>query len=337
MERHLIKTLIAAILVVATTACNDEKKEDSSALTAEIRDIDSLIQKFPDSVSLLIEYGHFYLDKYQFDKVIPSASKAFRIDSNNVESRMLYALMLNNKPDRTLEEVVSAQRNFGVVLKKQPKNLRALVQKASTYSLMQNFDNSFKYINEALRIDPRYRDAYVLKGTNYLSLGKVDLAKSSYETAVQQDPEFWFAYLNLGNLYLAENNKVCIEYYTTAVDIKPDDMDLLYSLAYAHQTFGNVDQSLETYRHMLEVDSTFAMAKFQQGHIKQFLEKDRDSAMFFYNEAIIMEPTFVEAWHNLGMCHEAKGDRPKALSAYGKALKYKPDFELSRKAADRLR
>ncbi|MBU2020588.1 MAG: tetratricopeptide repeat protein, partial [Bacteroidetes bacterium] len=62
-----------------------------------------------------------------------------------------------------------------------------------------------------------------------------------------------------------------------------------------------------------------------------------DSAEILYNQAIIKEPRFVEAWHNLGMIHETRGEKTRALQAYAKALKYNPEFELSREAADRLR
>jgi phage terminase large subunit-like protein len=65
------------------------------------------------------------------------------------------------------------------------------VSLASTYTQQGDFEKSFQYINEALRIDKKYRDAYILKGTNYLTLGNRKLAKSSYETAIQQDTKFF--------------------------------------------------------------------------------------------------------------------------------------------------
>jgi tetratricopeptide (TPR) repeat protein len=45
----------------------------------------------------------------------------------------------------------------------------------------------------------------------------------------------------------------------------------------------------------------------------------------------------VEALHNLGTCYEAKKDITHALQSYAKALKYNPDFKLSRDRADALK
>jgi tetratricopeptide (TPR) repeat protein len=301
------------------------------------KDLDSLIGIFPDSVELLVKRGNMLLEEYKYDKAMADGAKAFRLDSNNVEARLLFAEVLNNRPERKIDDIVSAQRHYDLIIKKDKKNLKALIGLASTYSQLQDYEVSFKYINQVLRINPRYRNAYVLKGSNYLKLGKIELAKSSYETAVQQDPDFYEAYIMLGALYQGEKNPICIEYYTTASELRPKDPDVLYSLAYAKQQFGKEEDAVRLYRKMIQIDTTYAEALFQIGYIKQFVIGDLDSAIYYYNSAIVTEPRYVEAWHNMGLCYEDKGDKTRALQSYAKALKYNPEFELSRKQADALR
>ena len=301
------------------------------------KDLDSLIGIFPDSVELLVKRGNMLLEVYKYDKAMADGAKAFRLDSNNVEARLLFAEVLNNRPERKIDDIVSAQRHYDLIIKKDKKNLKALIGLASTYSQLQDYEVSFKYINQVLRINPRYRNAYVLKGSNYLKLGKIELAKSSYETAVQQDPDFYEAYIMLGALYQGEKNPICIEYYTTASELRPKDPDVLYSLAYAKQQFGKEEDAVRLYRKMIQIDTTYAEALFQIGYIKQFVIGDLDSAIYYYNSAIVTEPRYVEAWHNMGLCYEDKGDKTRALQSYAKALKYNPEFELSRKQADALR
>jgi tetratricopeptide (TPR) repeat protein len=314
------------------------------------KDLDSLIVMFPDSIELLIKRGNLKLKAYDYPQAMADGAKAFRLDSNNLEARMLYADVLNNRPERTVEEITQAQGHYLKIIKKDPKNQRGLVGLASTFSQQMDFERSFHYINEALKINPRYRDAYIMKGSNYLVLSKLnpekdgqagkkylDLAKSSYETSVQQDPEFYEAYLLLGSLYQAENNPICLEYYTTAAALQPKNAEVLYPLAYAKQEFGKRDEAIELYRKMIQLDTTNAEALFQIGYIKQFYVGELDSAIYYYNSSLQTEPRYVEAWHNLGLCYETKGDKTMALKSYAKALKYNPDFELSRKQADALR
>lgn len=320
------------MLLLAFVSCGNDAPQQKIT-----KNIDSLVKMYPDSVPVLINHGQFYYKKYLYSKAMPSAARAFRLDSNNWEARLLYANILNNRPNRTIKEVMAARRHFRVVLKKKSKNPEALVSLASTFSLTQDFEKSFQYLNEALRINPKYRDAYVLKGSNYLQLNKPDFAKSSYETAVQQDPAFYEGYLFLGSLYQQENNPICIEYYTTAANIRPNDLEILYAQAYAYQIFEKLNEAEIIYRKMRKLDKEYPMPVFQLAHIKQFNRNELDSAEILYNEAILIEPRFVEAWHNLGLLHETRGEKSRALQAYARALKYNPEFKLSREAADKLR
>lgn len=302
------------------------------------RNLDSLLALYPDSVPLLIEQGNLYADAFMMDQALDMGSKAFRLDSNNVAARELYANALNNRPNRTVSEVELAQKHFKYVVKKQPKNTKALVSLASTYSQLGDFEKSFQYINEALRVDKRYRDAYILKGSNYLALGKRDLALSSYETAIQQDPKFFIGYMKLGYMYTEDlKHDLALQYYLTASELEPKSTDALYGVAYSYQESGKYDKALASYRHLLEIDSTYHLALFNQGFIKQEYQKQIDSAVYFYRTATEMKPEFVKGWHNLGVCYMEQNRRADAARAFATALKLNPDFELSRQAAEKLK
>lgn len=329
--RRIVGLFILSVLLLNNTSCGGKKEKIVST-----NNLDSLVKLFPDSIPLLLKHGEKKLKTFDFSAAIDDAAKIVRLDSNNIDGRILYADVLNNRPGRNLSDILNAQYHYKAALKKQAKNTRALIGMAATYSQQQDFDRAFKYINTALKIDPRYRDAYVLKGTLYLQLGNNKLAKSSYETAVQQDPNFFEAYLRLGAIYEYEKNPICIEYYRTASKLKPKEPEVLYSLAYAYQNFNQLNKAKSVYKKMLQIDSTYSEALFQLGYIKQFQEVEIDSAIYFYQNAIKTTPMYVEAWHNLGLCYESQGEFTLALKSFSKALKYNPNFELSRKEAKHI-
>ena len=317
------------------------EKNVSTENNSKSENLDSLILASPNDIQLLVKRGNVLFSNAEFDLALNDAAKAFRLDSLNFDARLLYAEVLNNRRSRTVEEVQISQNHYKWVIKKDPKNLRALIGLAATYNFQQDFENTFKYINTALRIDPKYRDAYVLKGTTYRMLGNMELAKSSYETAIQQDSEFFEAYFLLGTIYQSENNPICIQYFTTAMELRPDILEVKYQLAYSKEVFGKLEAAKELYREMAHDTIPFYVSRglFHQGYIKQFIDKpqDIDSAMYFYKSAIETEPQYVEAWHNIGMCHAKKGNKERALKAFSNALKHNPDFEMSREAAERIR
>ena len=313
------------ILFVFAISCQNKGAEPLNSTLS----LDSLLLKYPDSVNLLVKHGELALTNFKYDIAIADAAKAFRLDSSRLDTRMLYADAICNNPALQNADITKAQFHYQKLIKKAPKNVRALVGMAMTYTLRQDFDNSFKYINRALKINPRYRNAYVLKGSNYRMLGNTKLAISSYETAVQQDPNFYGGYLMLGALYQYEKDPICIQYYTTASQLQPNNPDCLYALAYAKEIFGQENDAKMIYRKMIRIDSTYYEAYFQLGYIKQFTDIDLDSALYFYNAALDIEPRHIESNHNIGLIYEDKKDISKALLSYAKVLKYNPEFKLT--------
>jgi tetratricopeptide (TPR) repeat protein len=321
----MIKHFVFGVLALFIIACGSLEEEQDKHLT-----LDQLVQKYPDSIPLLQKRANRSLDSSDFKLLLADAAHAFRLDSTNLENRLLYALALINKKEFLVSDFNSAQYHFGRVIKKDPKNLKAIIGMASVYSFRGDLENSFKLINKVLRINPRYRDAYILKGSIYLSQGNYTLAKSSYETAVQQDNKFFLGYMMLGTIYQFEKNPLCIEYFTTASRLKPKNAEVMYSLAYATYEFGDKNEAKFLYRKMGALDSTYCEAYFHLGYIQQFDDQNLDSAMFFYSKSLDINPKHIETLHNLGLIYEDKGDVSNALLTYAKVLKVNPEYQITK-------
>lgn len=332
-----MKYSFSILLIALITSCSNGSKENTG-VEPTVNNIDSLLTLYPDSIPLLLFRGNEALKEYRFYDALADGARAFRLDSMNVDVRILYAQSLNNKANRTIDEVATAQRHFRYVVFHQPKNTDALVALATTYRYLQDTENAFKYVNEALKIDVKKREAYALKGSIYMDLENYKLAKSSYETAVQQDPEFYEAYLHLAMIYDKEKNPICLEYYQTAYELNSTDPELLYSYAFALEWYGKVNESKDLYRKMAENEDKYYKSRglFHLGHIKQRLENQIDSAIFFYSQAIFTQKDYVEAYHNRGMCYELKGDIQSARQEFLEALKYDEEFQLSIDAYNNL-
>ena len=359
------------------TSCGQKNEEGS---TVDNNNIDSLIGLYPDSLPLLLKKSEMLIAESMYGDALNFAAKSFRLDSTNETARMLYAKSLNNRPERTTQDILTARRHFQTIVNADSLNKEAFVQLGLTFTQLSEFDQAFVNINNALRIDKKFRDAYVAKGTTYRmeivnieseiqSIGnedqqkvgalareikeRWDLMKSSYETAVQQDPEFFEAYFELGRIYQMEGDKICIEYFTTAHELKPEIKEIEYYLAFSKQHYGQgpqVEDARSMYRKMATGDeeektceftsqcvSYPSLALFQLGHLKQFYDNDLDSAIYFYNSATKSAPDFVEAYHNMGMCYDLKGNKTQALKKFGQALKFDPEYTLSREYADRIK
>lgn len=324
------------LLTLAVLASCSNKDADQ-AIAVNSGNLDSLLLQYPDSVALLVKRGNLYLDSNDFDEAYRLGAKAYRLDSSNIDARFLYANGMNNRDERNLTDIETAQKHFHYIVDRQPKNVKAYVSLASTYSQLNESNKAFGYINEALKINPRYRDAYILKGTIYLSEGNRKLAKSSYETAIQQDPKFFEGYMALAHIYTDENEPIALQYFKTAAEINPKSTDAKYGVAYFQQDAGLYDEALQSYRELLHIDSSYYLSYFNQAYIKENFQNQLDSAIYLYYKSVTLQPKFVKGWHNLGMCYKAKGMKSDALKSFAKALKYNPDFQLSRDEANKLK
>lgn len=325
------------ILSVFLISCEDKKPVSTKKVTGLA--LDSLIKEYPDSIGLLLQRVEERNSKFLYNEALADAARAFRLDSSRSECRIAYGKALINNPKRTEADLFRSHKIFKKLVKKEPKNTLALVGLANTYTMFGDYENSFKYINKALRIDPKMRDAYNLKGTNYRLLGNFERTVSSYETAVQQDPKFYEGYLMLGSLYEFKEDPICIEYYTTAYKLQPKSADVLYSLAYAKQKFGKENDAKRLYRKMLKLDEKYYEAYFQQGFLFQFSEKEvnLDSALYFYDKTLELEPRHIQSYHNMGLIYEDQGEKSLALMMYAKALKIDPEFELTKERVEYLK
>lgn len=342
------------ITLLLFTACTGNEQ-----LTKVPKDLDSLVvfrQKEFNAdpknaearkllVDALVTRGTQRMKTQDFKGALKDAASAFGKDSTVFESRLLYANVLNNSPNRSEDDKAIAKRHYKVLLKTQPKNATVLVGLASSYAQLMDFDSAFKYIRKAQKIAPRYRDSYTLEGSIYRLLAQMEedpryleKAKSAYERAVQEDPKFYEADMMLGMLYEAEGNPICMEYYTTAVKLQPKNPEVIFSLAYAKQQFNEPNEALRLYRKMVVLDTAFyqAQALNQIGVIKQYEYKEIDSAIYYYNSATLSNPTLANAWHNLGVCYEQKGERIKAIAAYRWAVKYDPNMKISKDRIEAL-
>ena len=336
--RFLFLIVISSV-ILEMNSCQSPSKP---AVTLDDVDLnlDSLVLAHPDSIPLLLKRGEMRFNNYTYDLALVDLAKAFRLDTNNIKARLLYAEVINRRESRSPAEVATAQRLFKSIIAKQPKNLQALVGLAATYTYQRDFNSSFEQINKALRIDKHYRDGYVLKGTNYTIIGDREKAISSYKTAIQQDPEFYAAYLLLAQLYQDENNPQCLDYYKSAAKINPAlESQLRFYIAYCEQEYGDIEAAKTLYRIMAtdSIESNVLMGLFHQARIKQFTDNNLDSAIYFYKSALKIEPRHVESWHNLGMCFAGLGNKIQALKSFSKALEYNPEFKLSRDYADSIR
>ena len=344
-----MRTILLALLgIVLVTSCEEEITTNDQFFTKEnntkdqvenrIKELDSLLKTDKDNLKLLLEKGQLCKNKMDFDCTKATAARAFVLDSTNLEVRQLYGWSLINKPNPPLEDIEDAKRHYKYVLADKPNDPNLMVEVANTYSLTGDFETSFKYINDALRIDDQIRDAYVLKGSNYRIVENYDLALSSYQTAVQIDPDYFTGHMQIGYLLTElERHELALEYYTNALNLDDQAIEAHYGVAKSLQDLERYSEAQAAYRELISTDPSIYIAYHNQGVIKQYFENELDSAIYYYNKTLDVEPQSVRTLHNLGETYYALDRYSDAARAYAEVLRLNPDYEPTLIAKEKLR
>lgn len=312
-----------------------EKGVSDSLRLAQITDS---LEQFPKNIRLWIEKGSVAKENLNFKMALNAGAMAYVLDSNNLDARELYAWSLMNKPNTSLSDIELAQKHFKYILAKRPNDPKTLINLANTYALTGTFKPALENINKALKIDKNYRDGYVLKGSVYKTLQNYELALSSYQTAIQIDPDFFIGYLQTGWLLTEmKKHKLAMEYYRSAAKLKPENVNALYGIAKSYQDLKQYEPALTEYRHILSIDSSFYVANFNQGYIKQYYQKQLDSAEYYYKKVLNFNNKYVRAWFQLGEVYYDLGRRGAAEEAYSNCLRLDKNYQPAIEAAEKLK
>jgi len=154
----------------------------------------------------------------------------FRITLQSYVLKMLaykekyyYSAALNLEKNKKWSE---AQELYRAVLTINPDNFNAHYRMALVCITLQDIEGSFKYLQQAMRINRDHPRVLMQMGVLYFSSGKTDEAIEYFNKALQQNertPQI-FRYLGMchekaGNLYEAESN------YARALAADPNDID----------------------------------------------------------------------------------------------------------------
>lgn len=135
----------------------------------------------------------------------------------------------------------------------------------------------------------------------------------------------------LGYQHLQQGDSTtALKEFLEAEKLNPKDAPIQFALGSAYNAKGRFHEGLEHYRKTLALDPKYTEAHNALG--ATYLELGRwDDAIREFDlvlkDLLYLTPFYV--LNNLGFAYYKKGDRPKAIEYYKKALAMKPDFGLA--------
>ncbi|MFN2455548.1 MAG: tetratricopeptide repeat protein [Pyrinomonadaceae bacterium] len=225
--------------------------------------IDRAIEEFTRAIELqpLNDDAHrwlarCYMQKGAMDDALDCFHKAIEIRPgywDNYNRLGIYYYTLGRYQD--------AAEQFRRVITIQPDKYHGYDNLGAMYCLLGLYEDAVAMHRRAIEIHPAAM-AYSNLGNDYFYLGRYDEAIEAYENAIELEPKHDIRYRNLGDAYLhtgrkqdaAEQFKFAIKLLDEALNVRPDNAQLLGRLAICHAKLNNGQEALATIERAITIE-----------------------------------------------------------------------------------
>jgi len=318
------KLLGLLVLSIVLQSCGGEKKETTTSQqeVSPLEQLNESIRENPDKVELYLKRSDLHREAGRFSQALADVNRCIAIDSltsnfHVVKGETLFAL----------EQFEEAVISFEKAIEIDKANPDPLVRLAQMKLYLRQYESSIDLANQALRIDKYQHLPYYIKGWVFLETGDTVKAVGSFRTSIEVNSEYYDGYMMLGKLYSDAGKDIALEYFTSASELDTNNAEPLYHKGFYHQRMGEFDAAFAMYKKCVQKSPTHAFALYNQGYMWMEIMDDPDSAFVYFAKAAYVEPQYKEAFFNMGLCRELKGEKEVALKYYQRALGIDPDFE----------
>jgi Flp pilus assembly protein TadD len=159
------------------------------------------------------------------------------------------------------------------------------------------------------------------------------LAIEYLEEAMRIHPRYIAARLDLGIAYEKKNKNYqkAVDLYISTIELKPD-YDKAYNninvIFYNIKTPESVDFQLNTYERLYKINPNRADVNYVLGSLSGAYKHDLKRSIFHLERAIQLDKNLVDAYADLGVAYGVSGDYKKACEILEIAYKLRPEYLL---------
>ena len=329
-QRFNILIFIVIGLLTACAQSDNDSSRMTEALTDEMNALNVAVKSSRGGTSELLSRARYLFEQSNFDEAVADLFLILQKDSIHLQAHHLLA-------DVYMETFQSqlALRTMERATNLYPDSIHTLLKLAEFQLILKQYDQSKQMIGKVMELDAQNAEGLFLLGLNYKELGEAEKAIAAFQSAVEIDPDLTDAWLILGNYMEEMNSSLAGQYYDNAVRVSPNNIAALHSKAYYLQNHDRIDEAIEIYEQIIEIDSAYADAYLNMG-ILYILQERVPIALDQFNALVEIDSTHALAHFYVGRSWELIGDKEQAKQAYQNAIKWSPSMKRAQEAFDAL-
>ncbi len=331
-----IISILIGIITMLVMSCSSDKSKDHQ-LMKDLPDTASAITKKiaedPGNASLYYERAKLLIATNHNSLAMKDLNKAIELEPD-------MAVYYQEKADLLWIQgsVREALANLKTARLKNRKDPDILLKLAEVTFIIGDYKNSQRYLDTLRDNFDANSEGWVIRGFVFLQTEDTLSAIKSFEEATRINPDNYRAFLQLGVIYTHLKNPVCLEYYQTALELKPGSAEVYYNMGWYYQQTNDFNRAIELYNHLLTMKDGGGLkpnAYYNLGYL-HIQMKMWSEARDYFGKAIQLNPKYVEAYYAKGFAHEMLGDIMNAKAYYEEALKLRPSYPNAYNALQRI-
>ena len=184
---------------------------------------------------------------------------------------------------------------------------------------MKNFQDSVKYLEKAIELNPEHSQLYNNLGTSYITIGKLDKAYKNFLKASEFDPNNSITYFNIASiLQLKNKHKKACEYFEKAYAIDPED-SYLVALALSETKCGKLDSAIAHYKTLISRHPEKDIYQYNLACCYE-MKEDYNYAIGILAHLVMLNPKSVSMAQKLAGLYLKTGKPAAAKDIYEKIL-----------------
>jgi len=329
----LLFTLLGLGSCGGDNASTNQPVAGEEAMTQEQIAVAQLTQALaddPDNAELYAERGAIYMENGVYDRAIQDFKRSIERDSSRAAVWHLLA-------DAQMDNLRSREAlNTMIFAGSQFKDrIPTLLKLAEFQYIVQKHDDALGTLDRAVKVNPNEGEVFFMIGEVLRETGDTVRAINSYQRATELNPDILDAWLALGTLFEARGNSIAERYFKTATAIDREAAIPYRMLADYYSRQNRLPEAIEQYDEAILRDPQYDEAFYNSGLV--FLDMDSTAkAKEQFDRAVEVNPTYIEARFYQGVALELQGNVQGARQAYQQALNMAPSFSNAKQALERL-
>jgi tetratricopeptide (TPR) repeat protein len=275
---RIVAVLCAAALAAGLTACSKDADTQKRAYVAS-GDQQLAAKKYADAI---VEYKNAIKQDNRFGEAHHKLAQAYMLVGDSAEALREFIVAADLLPADSAVQVDAARvlllagqfeeavSRTEQALRANPKNVEALVIRASATAGLRDYEGAISTLDEAARLDPKQISVYINLASFEAVQGRFAEAESQFKHAVSVDPRSIVAHLALANYYWVSGRKVEAESAVKkALEIDPKDPTANRALAAIYRSTDRAAEAETPLRAMADGDDLEAQLVLADYYVAQ--------------------------------------------------------------------